>query len=254
MNRMTSLSVIGLLLAFCAGCASDPYARCNLGDARATVSDSVDAVGGLKQWRSAGDIHADAVVTLYDEAGAAAVNRHEQVISIHRGRLWASARVPEGSWAATATARGKTRFKADGADLPAELKARLLASLGVMLHRLRGPLNLCGYGETAGEVSEVRVDGQDLIRVAAKGGRGDVKAYYFDAASSMLRFVTAGADAAGGEGTVTVYEYDTPPNGMALPKRLSVVKIGEHALLGDQPVIEVEYRNVRLCRRRLLGL
>ena len=59
-----------------------------------------------------------------------------------------------------------------------------------------------------------------------------------------MRLVTAGADAPGGKGTVTVYSYRMLPNGMAFPMRISVMKIGEHVLIGDEPVLEVDYREV----------
>jgi len=249
MTRVTALLVAGSVMWTCAGCSGLAGALGFGGrktiPANETVKHAVEAVGGLKAWRSAGTIRADAVVTLYDEAGVAAVNRHEQRINLHRGRLWASARVPEGQWSAGTDDWGNVRFDAGGADLPAALKGRLLASLGTMLHRLRGPMNLCGYGETPGPGRPVRVDGVDLVRVAAAGGHADVKAYYFDAGSRRLRFVTAGADRPGEDGTVTVYDYETFPNGMAMPARLSVVKIGEHVLLGDQPVLQVRYSNVR---------
>lgn len=245
MTRMTALSVIGCFLLACAGCGWNPWARPRLGEAQSTVDGSLEAMGGLKRWKSAGPFRADAVVTLYDEAGAAAANRHQQVIHIRRGRLQASAEVPGGRWVARANARGKVRFKANGAELPAGLKARLLAALPTVLHRLRGPLNLYGYGDRAGEVTRVRLDGRDLVRVAATGRRSGVRAYYFDARTNVLRFVTTGADRAGEDGTVTVYDYQSLPNGMAVPARLSVVKIGRHALVGDQPVLEVEYSNIR---------
>ncbi|HET6429765.1 MAG TPA: hypothetical protein VFJ30_15220 [Phycisphaerae bacterium] len=246
MTRGTSLLVTGCLLWSCAGCTGlTGFGGGKASVGNETVRGSMDAAGGLKAWRSAGAVRADAIVTVYDDDGVAAVNRHEQVIRLHRGRLWASARVPEGQWSARADARGNVRFNAGGADLPAGLKGRLLESLGTMLHRLRGPMNLCGYGETPGESQPVRVDGMDLVRVSATGGAADVKAYYFDAATGVLRLVTAGADRPGADGTVTVYDYEKFPNGMAMPTRLSVVKIGEHVLVGDQPVLEIQYSNVR---------
>jgi len=246
MTRATALLATGWLLWTCAGCSrmADLFARPRLCGNEA-VRESVEATGGLKAWRKAGSIHADAVVTIYDDAGTAMVNRHEQVIDLRRGKLWASARVPDGTWSARTDDRGHVHFDADGAAVPEALKSRLLGSLGTMLHRLRGPMNLCGYGEMPRETSEVRVDGRDLIRVAAAGGRADVKAYYFDAGTHLLQFVTAGADKPGQDGTVTVYDYEKFPNGLAIPTRLAVVKIGENVLVGDQPVLEVRYSNVR---------
>lgn len=44
---------------------------------------------------------------------------------------------------------------------------------------------------------------------------------------------------------MTVYSYRVAPNGMAFPSRISVMKIGRHVLIGNAPVLEVEYRQVR---------
>ena len=70
-------------------------------------------------------------------------------------------------------------------------------------------------------------------------------AYYFNAETSLLRFATAGGDQPGGDGTVTVYSYRVASNGMAFPAKISVMRIGQHVLIGDRPVLEVEYRQVR---------
>lgn len=247
MTRVTALLATGWMLWTCAGCSG---VASLLGRPRPcgneAVRESVQASGGHKAWRKASSIHAQAIVTLYDKDGTATVNRQEQVIDLRGGRLWASAREPEGTWSARTDDRGHARFDDDGADVPEALQGRLLGSLGTMLHRLRGPMNLCGYGEKPGETSEVRVDGKDLIRVGATGGRADVKAYYFDAKTHLLQLVTAGGDKPGQDGTVTVYGYDDKlPNGLAMPTRLAVVKIGKHVLVGDQPVLKVRYSNLR---------
>jgi hypothetical protein len=227
------------------GCASDPYERYRLGPARQAVGGCIDMMGGLRRWESAGTIRARAVVTIYDASGKASVNEQEQVIDLRAGTLRASARVPNGRWVATVDDDGKCRIRTDGFTLDKDSEARLAAALGMLLHRLRGPLNLCGHGERPTAVEPVRLVGSDLVRVGVSGGGQDVVAYYFDAQTNLLRFVTAGADKPARDGTVTLYTYRMAPNGMAFPAKISVVRIGRHVLIGDEPVLEVEYHQVR---------
>ena len=60
----------------------------------------------------------------------------------------------------------------------------------------------------------------------------------------MLKLVTAHADAPGKDGTVTLYTYRMNPNGMAFPAHLAVMKIGRHVLVGERPVLEVDFHRV----------
>lgn len=243
MRRTAPWVLAGML--FVAGCGGDAYHRFDLGPARGVVSRCVEMMGGLQRWESVGPIRATALVTMYDSAGQATVNEQEHEIDLPGGWIRAVAKVPQGRWTATVTDRGKVKFRADSFDASEEMSSQIGAALGMTLHRLRGPLNLCGHGERAVGAGTVRLSGEDLVRVPATGGRQGVAAYYFDDQSSMLRLVTTGADAAGGEGTVTVYSYRVAPNGMSFPARISVMKIGRHVLIGDEPVLEVQYRDVR---------
>ncbi|KPK85967.1 MAG: hypothetical protein AMJ81_02270 [Phycisphaerae bacterium SM23_33] len=208
------------------------------------VSGCIGAMGGLERWQSVGPIRAQAVVIVYDEVGTADVSKQDQVIDLRAGTIRASARLPETEWTAKVTEAGGVSFKSKGPAVPAAVRARHVAALKMILHRVRGPLNLCGRGERARGAQPVRVDGMDLIRVPAQDGRGGIAAYYFDAQSCLLRLVTAGADAPGGEGTVTRYSYRTMANGLAFPERISVFRIGRHVLVGDEPVLEVNYHEV----------
>lgn len=244
MKRMAPWIVGGLLLSV-VGCGGDPYRPYRLGAAQPVVGRCIDMMGGLKRWRSVKPIRAHALVTMYDSAGQATVNEQDQVIDLRRGKIRATARVPDGEWTATVRQSGKGKLEAEGFDPSEQMTSQVVAALRMTLHRVRGPLNLCGRGERAVNAQPVRLTGEDLIRVPVTGGREGIAAYYFDARTSLLRFATAGADAPGGEGTVTVYSYRVAPNGMAFPSRISVMKIGRHVLIGDAPVLEVEYRQVR---------
>jgi len=232
----------GLLLA---GCAADPYQRYELGAARPVVSQSIDMMGGLNRWPWARPIHAKALVTTYDSSGRARVNEQEQVIDLRGGTIRATARVPGGTWTAKVTDSGGARFSADGFAATDEMASRELAALRTLLHRLRGPLNLLDAGERPVDAAPARLPGAELIRVPVEGGREGIAAYYFDAQTSVLRYAAAGDEAPGGDGTVTIYSYHLAPDGMAFPSEISIVKTGRHVLVGTQPVMEVQYRQVR---------
>jgi hypothetical protein len=241
MKKIIMLAALGFLAV--SGCA-DPYARYKLGPARDAVAGSIDAMGGLSRWQSVGSIEAVAVVSIYDDTGKAMINEQHQVIKLKKDVILASARTADGSWTAVVDGDGDSKFKSKGFAETSERKAALVESLQTILHRVRGPMNLCVGDEKATGSERVRIDGQDMIRVPVAGGSCGVKAYYFDAQTHSLRIVTAGADEAGGEGTVTVYSWKMFPNGMAFPVRISVRKIGKHVLVGDEPVLEVNYRKV----------
>ncbi len=239
---------INVLLAW--GCSmlalgcSDPYARFKLGPAKPVVSKCVEAMGGLKTWRSMKPIAAVALVTMYDSDGKALVNEQQQVIDVFGNSIRAVVRLPGGTWSATVGGSGPATFEATGAGVSAEMSARLIHALRLTLHRARGAFNLLGQAERATAAEPARVAGADLVRVPVVGGRAGTRAYYFDPGSRMLKYLTAGADAPGGEGTVTIYTYQLIPSGAAFPEKISVVRIGDHVLIGDQPVLEVEYRQV----------
>ena len=244
MKYVHVVSVIALLM--CWGCAADPYARYGLGEATDVVGSSVDALGGADRMLSSGPTHADAIVTIHDESGTAFINKHHQVYNLSAGTLAADARLPEGAWNAHAS-NTSAGFDAIGA-LDRARHAPLLAALQLCQHRVRGPINLMnvsGSGEIAGKPERVRLPGMNLFRVPVTGGANDVKAYYFDAQTYLLRLVTAGGDAPGQKGTVTVYSYRLAPSGKAFPSRLEVLKLGQHVLVGNEPVLEVDFRNVR---------
>jgi hypothetical protein len=203
-------------------------------------------MGGLKRWLSAGPISAEAVVTLYDDAGKAFVNKHRQLYNIAGGTLSAGARLPEGRWTAELSRTAAPVFRS-GVAMPAGTRRLLVTALQTTLHRVRGPMNFFDSlgPERPGLPRRVRVASMDLFRVGVQGAPGGVKAYYFDAQTYLLRLVTAGSDEPGKDGTVTLYTYRMCSNGMAFPSRLAVMKIGQHVLVGEKPVLEVDFHRVR---------
>jgi len=191
-------------------------------------------------------IRATAIVALYDEAGRAAVNEQRHVFDLRAGALTASAKLPHGNWTAKVSQNGPPAFRSNVA-LSGEQRQRLLDALTTILRRVRGPSSLA-EGARAGKPKRVRIEAMELIRVAGGDGRGGAAAYYFDAKTHILRLASAGGDAPGQEGTVTRYTYRMFPNGIAFPSRLAVMRIGKHVLIGDRPVVEVDYHGVQFSR------
>jgi len=237
-----------LLSAACflavAGCA-DPYAVYKLGPARNAVAGSIDAMGGLDRWRTVGQIEATAIVSIYDDFGKATINEQNQIIDLKKDVIRSSARTADGSWTASVGGEEDSKFKSNGFTASSERKKATIESLRTILHRVRGPMNICVSGEKPTAAERVRIDGQDLIRVPVTGGTGGIKAYYFDAQTSALMLVTARGDKAGEDGTVTVYSWRMFPNGMAFPVQISVMKIGSNVLVGDKPVLKMDYLRVK---------
>jgi hypothetical protein len=224
------------------GCSSDPYARFNLGPAHDVVPASIDALGGLQAWQNAGKVHATAVVSFYQADGQADVNRLSVTFDYGAGVVEAQGQSPEGSWKATASRDG--RYSIQGAPPKGDLKQELL----LLLTRSAGPLNFVTTRTQVKAVAPTSVEGVAVVRVGVQDPNGQAVAYYFDAATNMLRFVTSGADAPGGEGTITVYppreSYVMLPNALAFPKSFRVNQIGQNVLLSDRPVLEVEFSKV----------
>ncbi len=265
MNR-TVLGIVAALAALSAGCVEQPQpqlqprsqptarpatqaARPAWRIPRGVVADAIESLGGLTAWRKVGQVSYDAVIALHDEDGQSYINRHQQVLDMQRWTLTTKARRPQGAWYASITPDGKCTFNAPDNVLDSANRARLGRSLPIVKHRLAGPLNLCATRERPGAEKKMRVNGIDVIRVNVEGDRRHAVAYYFDATSSRLRFVTTGDDKPGGRGTITIYSYGDHPDGMQFPQSILVLRFGKHVLVGQEKVLEVDLKNVKFHRR-----
>lgn len=247
MNRALPASAGLLLAALSSGCgpaAEDPYASAELGPARDVVVRAIEATGGLEAWRGAGPLAGDAVLALYDAQGRKRILAVSLRADLPAGRLHAEGRTPQGRWQVTADQRGNGSV--EGAGLDPSTQKRVLSALRLLAHRLRGPTNLLVEGVRPQGTEGTRLVGVDLTRVPVRGDRQDVAAYYFAAQSGRLKFVTAGGDEPGADGSVTIYEYsDSPPVGLA-PRRIRVVRIGRNVLVGDRRVLDLELLRLRM--------
>ena len=130
------------------------------------------------------------------------------------------------------------------------VRQRMGLVLPTLLHRLRGPYNLVN-GERPRTPQDTRVGGLPVVRVGVTGDNRNAVAYYFGPITGILKFVSAGADAPGGNGTITSYEYHSLPNGTTFPTLIRVNHIGRHVLLGETPIFQVEISNVKVSLNQL---
>jgi hypothetical protein len=237
-------------VAFTIGCAQ-PQGVSGAGSPLARQA--IAAVGGAN-WQQVKSISATAIVTRYDAAGAAFLTQEQLLIDVNGGMIFAQAVLPEGNWQAGVPLCGQGQLQRSGPAGTADDNQRIISDLRMMLVRVRGPL-LFADGASAGGPSMRRLGGQDLLRLpisaqplAGWTNRDRLQAMYLDGRTCLPRFLTSGGDEPGQPGTVTEYPGGAfrPVGGVAVPCRFDVYRIGEHALVGDQPVLKVELRNVRV--------
>jgi hypothetical protein len=194
----------------------------------------------LHDWQRVQRIDATALVTSYDSGGLQTVDRVKLSMDFRSGEIRAHGQSTLGPWSAQADRRGGCTGSGP---------AGVCRNMKIILHRSAGPLNLL-YGDKVGAVRWARVSGQDVVRVGAQGQDKAPLAYYFDTTTSMLRFLTSGGDAPGARGTVTIYgpkeSYVMLPDGLVFPRTFRLVKIGRDTLVGEQPVLEVEFSDIRI--------
>lgn len=243
---------LGLVASGCGQLGSGGYDRYDLGPARQVIIAAVEAIGGLEGWRGVAAVEAWALVTSYNQDGAASIWRQKQLIDLRGGKITAWAKAPQGRWKATVDDSGSCKVKARGFSADERFTSRLGEDLSTILHCARGPMNLLGRGEHALNLRCSKVEGHDVIRVGVLDDDGTPWAYYFDPTSNMLRFVTRGGDRPGEDGTFTTFEYMMTANGLGFPKRIRIVRIGEHILNGGKCVLEVEFSDVEVLRRASL--
>ena len=232
----------GGLLVGCQDAETRGMAR--LGPAGEIVRASMNNLGWSRSDAQLESARFTAVVTTYDEQGKSYTDRQEMVFDFADDRITAVGGTPQGRWRAAARGDGEFTLAADRDVNEGQVEARMAPTLVALLHRLRGPYNLLDRKEHARSADATRVVGQDVVRVGVDGDNRQAVAYYFDAASGILKFVTAGADRAGRKGTITEYRYDSHPNGMLFPSHVRLAHLGDHVLVGEKPIFEVEISDV----------
>jgi len=246
------LLLLGLLSAIATsmavGCAPrglKAYGKYNLGAAEPIVASAIESSGGLAAWRKLGQVRAVALMTVYDRKDQAYLNRQEHKIDMNRGRLSIEAITAKGTWRATYRRGGG--FSLTGSDaLEGMTPSQLRQAMRILLHRLSGPMNLLRKSETPGHVEHLTLDGKDLVKVSVTGPQPRPTAYYFDSKGGGLQMVSDGPEQPSQGGTVTIYSYQILPGGLVFPKKLTVVRTGDHVLVGRSKVMEVQYSDVQV--------
>jgi hypothetical protein len=213
--------------------------------AEQVVMDAAARCGGSKQLGEVSRITGCALVKLYDNEGNATVRGQQFTAYPRLGLIQAQGRLGDGRWHATVAMGGMGVVTGGDANLSRADKEQIENYLRLILHRLRGPMNLLGGGEKPVEVSTVFVAGRAMRRVAATGRPELAKAYFFDERYRDLRMIADGKDTPPGSGTVTVLD-NQHVDGYLLPVGMEVVEVGQDSLIGRRTRLSVHLENVHV--------
>ena len=243
LTSLVCLAVVSILV----GCGGSMAVLAQGGDdaqASALVDKSLDAIGGQAAWSKVDSIDCWALVTSYDETNLAELSRRKLTIYPGPRKISTVIDTNEGPVRITADESGIMRSMFFRDKLEPDVADRLGRELAMILYHVLGPLNLTDSTEVPGGVSNAQIAGQDVIRLSVDGGSGGGAAYYFQGQTGYLRFVTFGADEKGSQGTAAIYDYMKLNEGLSVPRRIRIVKIGRTSIIGDQPVLDVELTDV----------
>ncbi len=216
--------------------------RRNLAPAKDIVNLSIQHLDGKRPWSCIRQISAKGVFSLYDSSGTAHVKKHQYTIDLNGGKISARSASGQGPWEATVTLAGKCRFTGDGQPPAAKQQAIGLA-LRTILHRLRGPLNLLRPNSPVSAPQPTRITGVDVLGVETLEDE-ELLQYYFDKTTGALQFLTARPKQPG-QASTTVYTYTRFVDGLAFPKKLTIMKLGEYVQIGNQPLVKVEFSEIK---------
>lgn len=210
-----------------------------------TVNRSLQAMGGLDRLTT----HAylvSATVTQYSPSDPPTIWQVQMRIDPALKTLKAHAPTGSGQWDA-AIQGGLCSSDAQGANQPTALQRKAICEMvQTVLHRVSGPLNFDVADEQSRGTTGAVVDGEHVLRVGVTGGAANIRAYYFEPATGLLRFATAVSDAPGKPGTVTIYTWQKVRGGVMFPQTIRVVDIGQHTLVGLKDVLQVDFDRVQL--------
>ena len=231
-------------LAWMAGCekpAPDPDAQA----ARSALQRGLDASGTAEQWKRAVPVRSAVLVSFYEPDGGANIRRMEIRVNPLAGEMTAWGITPLGPWQLSVRQKDDGTFDMlyEGPD--DEASGWLPRAMAMLLHRIRGPLNVLRGPEQAVSVGPADVGGIDeaLTRVGvdSSASASRTQAYYFDAESNRLRLITTHGDTPGQEGLVSEIEFAESPELPILPSRIRIYRIGEFALIGSEKILEATF-------------
>ncbi len=208
------------------------------------VQRSVTAIGGVKAWQPIRRIEAKVLLSDYQGTAKPYVNRFDV-------RMVLSPALKGYSLDARAATPGRdihvrvgpgVKVKSFHPDQNDQLRRSISKAFEIILARVTGPWNILPVDDNV-KASRVKILGEDLIRVPA--GDGSRGAYYFQPDNGLLKYRSWGADTPGADGTVTIYTYMMMPNGLAFPRKIQVVKVGKHVLVGTEKIIEADFSEAK---------
>ncbi|MFP4052263.1 MAG: hypothetical protein ACLFV7_00180 [Phycisphaerae bacterium] len=211
----------------------------------------LDVTGGAEAWQDIDTIDARATMSIYGrgENGDMAPYVLNVRLSIRpwANRISAEGVMGNGTWSTTVDDRGEGSFRSSGTLRDASTPGQIKTALGLLLHRVRGAGNIVYGDESATDMVDHRIDGIALDCVKVRWTPSKARSYCFSRDTDLLRFVVAGGQEAGDDGTVTRYDdYTKQANGMVFPMSIRVVEIGEYVLLGSEPVLETTFQTVTM--------
>ncbi len=242
-----------IVLSGCKSTAISSYDDGDFGPGREVVISSIDSIGGLEAWRDIAEVNAMALVTVYDDTGQARTNRHRVSIDINGRKIETTAATPTGIWRAAYSEKKGLSVKNEEA-IDGVSAAQLSQAMGLMLHRVTGPLNLLDTDEKVIGVSDVWLEGRDLKCLRVNSSHAGPIAYYFDADGGRLRMLGCASQLSDQSETVTLYEYQDIGNAMVFPKSIQVFSTGRHTLVSERPILTVEFSEVTLTKKLLLRM
>ncbi len=241
---LVSVAVLAGVLAGCVGGGLGPVNVEQLGEAAPALMAAAET-HNTQARRNVAAIEADALITRYDGA-TEVVSVQRLRIEPARGRIRSTALYPGGSWQATVGLDGDADFQTTGrVQLTEAQQAEIASYLRLILHRVRGPLNLLGGGERPVGVTEVFQAGLRADRVESTGRRELARGYFFELPDHELRMITAGGLEAGQQGTVSRL-WNSEFDGLLLPVAIRVTSLGGDSLLGDRRLMDVEFNRVTI--------
>ena len=244
-SRFLTVGLLGALLSGCLGPLKlgRTHGAPQLGPAREVVLGAIESMGGLDAWRGADPIRATALVVVYDSDGGAHVDRQDILADLWAGTIRSTGDAARGRWTAKLARGGRLRLSTKGFKADAAMKDRLERTLSLLIHRLRGPLNLWAGREKVEDVSAARILGEQFVRVVAESDGERKLEYYFEPPNGRLRYVVE-VPTGGAAGTLTEYEYTTLGNGLTLPRKIRLAKTGQYTLVSHRNILVVELSDV----------
>ena len=241
MKRMAMLAVALIGMSF-AGCG-DPWRGDMPTESEQIALAAAGYPDGNHQLLNMKKITGRAVVTVYDDDGIGRVRGQNFTANLPSGRIKAEGVFPGGTWRGSASVDGNSSVSSSGdGSLSDGQKQEIGDYLRLIIHRMRGPVNLLRRGgEDPGQVESLFQSGHPMMRVLSCGREDMATAYFFDKKTCRLRMMSTGDYELPGEGTVTLYEYARTASGVLLPKSLEVVALGPNSFVGSRKIVSVSF-------------